>query len=900
MAEFKAASAKRAEIEASDADVPLMTSNASMLQTSEGVYVQTGEERLSGCTKSISFSKTRNVASSCVDTRKEESCWKSWKFWEGAFWSCRWNTVTVIVSCVKKIVETAWKDVAASFDQCFNAIVNDVKKSALGNGLQQFAAFIPMNCGSVDSCKNDLLSKGNLLLKEVEKLAGRLLYEALDNPTMRPAVNFVKSTVPKIPPVLEKLGPLVVRIGKALLDFIVNSGNSIHALMQEIPTCTSDTNGIVILQPTDCGSFSALATLVNNFWNVPSIPGNMARVATRFGECLLKNELLSLPTPFFEAKVNSFCLPQFMAVPIKAIVGAFQYFTNQIKAGVTGCAGEAAEQPICELIAEMNSITNDIAKVFTSKLSLAQTAENMNQHYRSASVDRPEHTNQPNYRRRYNDPMIKWGKCSGQNFKIFIEPNVGLTINWPLSGPMSLSIGLEVFAGCRNNVPQIDAALGRGFDYSFLAGGALKPELNVDGGIGLGFDVTAGSWLCDSAIGCTSSQSSKDTGYNVMPGGHYAAGLVKIGGELDLSPKIPGEFKGELGVYILPPKVPTGFKIEATGSIKTVPLLQAQVDEAVKDAESPEEGFGSALGVALKHLGAMSTEKMFDAHFPSPQETMQKGAMAMSEISHTKDVGSDAFYAGGTLAGAIEIKFCLTCHLSEKQWEIPEAMGPLKSKHDDSKCLDFNTDCNDGDCKCECNVHMADCNDKPSQQWYFEGKEIKSWYDNQCLDYNFMSQNAYMHACHGGSRSATHGGTNQYWLWDGERLKTEYRKSKCMEYEAKTGNVHMKDCHDRDNQQWVLQASTSGPFAQPFTNSPDEPAFYNACKDTNYEMITDEAECREYAKFIGGTFNSKSSNGLWPSGCFRYSGVTGKSVYLNTGKGTGHSSHVVACRLKSR
>jgi len=68
---------------------------------------------------------------------------------------------------------------------------------------------------------------------------------------------------------------------------------------------------------------------------------------------------------------------------------------------------------------------------------------------------------------------------------------------------------------------------------------------------------------------------------------------------------------------------------------------------------------------------------------------------------------------------------------------------------------------------------------------------------NKCLEYNTGNANVYMHHCHGG--------LSQQWYFDGEQLKTKY-DNKCLDYafEDPAKGLYMKPCHGGSNQKWYF------------------------------------------------------------------------------------------------
>merc|ERR1719313_2401772 len=129
--------------------------------------------------------------------------------------------------------------------------------------------------------------------------------------------------------------------------------------------------------------------------------------------------------------------------------------------------------------------------------------------------------------------------------------------------------------------------------------------------------------------------------------------------------------------------------------------------------------------------------------------------------------------------------------------------GELKTEWDDL-CLDYNYG--------NQNVYMHPCHGGANQKWVHPQRtlnaaipqaapaptgELKTEYDDHCLDYNYGNGNVYMHPCHGGA--------NQQWYFEPGTgmLKTEW-DDKCLDYNTGNGNVIMWECHGDQNQQWHI------------------------------------------------------------------------------------------------
>merc|ERR1719313_1104083 len=113
--------------------------------------------------------------------------------------------------------------------------------------------------------------------------------------------------------------------------------------------------------------------------------------------------------------------------------------------------------------------------------------------------------------------------------------------------------------------------------------------------------------------------------------------------------------------------------------------------------------------------------------------------------------------------------------------------GELKTEWDDL-CLDYNYN--------DQNVYMHPCHGGANQQWFFTAAgELKTQWDDLCLDYNYGIQNVYMHPCHGG--------TNQKWHINPDGSMGTGWDDKCLDYNYGNQNVYMHPCHGGANQKWV-------------------------------------------------------------------------------------------------
>ena len=137
--------------------------------------------------------------------------------------------------------------------------------------------------------------------------------------------------------------------------------------------------------------------------------------------------------------------------------------------------------------------------------------------------------------------------------------------------------------------------------------------------------------------------------------------------------------------------------------------------------------------------------------------------------------------------------------------------GPLRSHYDKKKCLNYKTQ-SDG------HLIAVSCHGRQNQEFYFDGRALKSKYDDKCLDYYEAGGPAFMplatiyrleslSLCKVGprfcrdsaveTRYECHGGAHQQWEFDGRVFtNTIGDKKRCLDYNYGTGKVWVHHtCH---------------------------------------------------------------------------------------------------------
>ncbi len=98
-------------------------------------------------------------------------------------------------------------------------------------------------------------------------------------------------------------------------------------------------------------------------------------------------------------------------------------------------------------------------------------------------------------------------------------------------------------------------------------------------------------------------------------------------------------------------------------------------------------------------------------------------------------------------------------------------------------------------------VIMWGCHGGANQRWYWDGDRIRSLLNNKCLDVKGADPSngaqVIMWSCHGDA--------NQRWYWDGEQIRS-WLNHKCLDIKganpADGAQVIMWDCHGGANQRW--------------------------------------------------------------------------------------------------
>jgi len=358
-----------------------------------------------------------------------------------------------------------------------------------------------------------------------------------------------------------------------------------------------------------------------------------------------------------DVKVAGWCIPQPVQFFIKGIVGTFRFVFDQIKAGIAGCRGSHANQPVCILVTDLKSIGDRVKQMFASNF-MQQTAELIGE-----KVHGDKHALGVT-------KVDGQGVSCGGKWAVFF--GFGGTVSFPAASVfgMGFALGFTVQLGCRNGILYPDFIINLGASR-VIAGAKLPGSVKFGKAGKVGFNIASPS------NDIVSAAASVDI-----------AGSIIVAG---------WKIKAGLGFKILPlPDIPMGFAVALSAAPKTPPVqgpptrqaaqlkrqnamrfpstppaLEQQSAEDTQQQEEAEEtsledSIYSAVGESIKALLEHDFEDMFESG--QFMAAMEIGASAMGNVA--KGNVDTATSLGGlppivpdelSLSAGLAIKFCITC-----------------------------------------------------------------------------------------------------------------------------------------------------------------------------------------------------------------------------------------------
>eukprot|EP00928_Gymnodinium_smaydae_P004794 TRINITY_DN11638_c0_g1_i4.p1 TRINITY_DN11638_c0_g1~~TRINITY_DN11638_c0_g1_i4.p1 ORF type:complete len:2405 (-),score=346.14 TRINITY_DN11638_c0_g1_i4:51-7265(-) len=119
--------------------------------------------------------------------------------------------------------------------------------------------------------------------------------------------------------------------------------------------------------------------------------------------------------------------------------------------------------------------------------------------------------------------------------------------------------------------------------------------------------------------------------------------------------------------------------------------------------------------------------------------------------------------------------------------------GHMKSYHNHNYCADIHM----GNYLAQMHGH---CHGGNNQMWYWEGDRVKSKFGYRCLDYNPGERRRARVKSWG-----CHNGNNQKWYWDtAKRLHSKHDHHQCLDWWPGPNPLVMHPCHNGNNQKFYL------------------------------------------------------------------------------------------------
>jgi len=119
----------------------------------------------------------------------------------------------------------------------------------------------------------------------------------------------------------------------------------------------------------------------------------------------------------------------------------------------------------------------------------------------------------------------------------------------------------------------------------------------------------------------------------------------------------------------------------------------------------------------------------------------------------------------------------------------------IQTIHSSKRCLDVH--------KRNMNIYLSsNCHDGSNQMWYYKEstKQIRTRYNNKCIDWHLGNNNAYAGSCHDK--------TNQKWIYTSDgTLHSVRNRNKCLHMHTRNLNLIVYNCNGGSNQKFSFQGN---------------------------------------------------------------------------------------------
>ena len=720
--------------------------------------------------------------------------------------------------CVKSITKTVMETfqcvkeatlfLVGDFKQCSTAITDLAKEEVGKKGLQEvrkFLDFLP-SCGSPLDCRNKLLEGPLDLLSGLAKQVEDLVIQATGDEAYRDLWAFAKGA-------LESGSSDIVDTVKAaseglmkLFEGDVTTGHEDVDLSGDI--CLP----WVEVKLTDCDVFEAMRELfdfsdtrfltdIQNF-----IKGKVDTIVHRFLTCLRKQSLFGIPTPFSEISVNEkyACMGDDAKKALKKVFGPIKYFLNRIGNGFD-CSGEVNAKAICDVAMAISKVPR-LFEPLLSRAALLQShgnssirpgAESDADRWGAASlISRGSHGDQPESHPEDASLMQRDGACHGMSdYSVFFRIGGDFTVNRKIQLEHPVWRIYKILPLSYPNPINTFA----GFEGTAgCRGGKLFFEVSTIMYLSVDF-VQAWRWARKYQSDILNDKEDR-LQFSLSTSTGFSLGVAPSGdlfsgylaGGLGLS---KGTLSAGTGAVFLPsPDYPRGFYTSANFGLHG--STRTTPSQTYPVSLTGSGGFK----VSLFRLAPSTT---INPPAISIAPSRSQGARPLTQSHDALCLDWNSEWGSSLWLNAV-MRPCNGG--STQQWFFDGQQ--LKTARDDFYCLAANRQIG--------NLYMRSCKTPghefyPYQRFRLEPstsylKVFAEGFEDKCVDYNYVTGVVYMYGCHGGG--------NQRWSFQcypraksDARVFSTWMDGSCLDYNFYTGNVYMYGwCHRRPNQQWYFDA----------------------------------------------------------------------------------------------
>jgi len=231
--------------------------------------------------------------------------------------------VKKVVKRARRVVRRAVRVVRKALPS-FNKVFGDIKRH-----LGSFGKIIP-NCRSVNDCIN-----------KIKKMGANVLGKFFGQTVKKFGKNLMNSMLRKAGKAGNSLNRMISGGAKKTMDVIKQIGKKVSGVARELKRNLRRKNmgrmcintGIWYMLPTDCGAFKEMENVLRG-------RSSFNNVLNKFRKCVGYKGMLKMPTPFFQLRFASFCVPEFIKKPLEYVVGAFVYGGSALKNLINGAQNQ--------------------------------------------------------------------------------------------------------------------------------------------------------------------------------------------------------------------------------------------------------------------------------------------------------------------------------------------------------------------------------------------------------------------------------------------------------------------------------------------------------------------------------------------------------------------------------